>query len=883
MHSSPGERGRRILQAAVGRVCFFERLEGRLLLSAKSLPLWQISSDRGGRAADDVIVVQLDPNDSSRVQALVNGQSVGRRSLTRLRGIRILGGGGNDDIAADLPAGLGVTILGGAGNDTLAGGDGNDRLFGGLGDDEMEGGLGRDVLLGQAGDDLLNGEEGNDRLDGGGGGDTLAGGMGEDRLLGDSGNDQLSGGFGDDVLEGELDKDVLRGGDGADSLDGGAARDVIFREKIDYWHFNRFDITRADRRTNPLGQLGDAQALKQWVIESAVKQWKWAFGKPAHYWWRYPWIYDKTGGPEAMAPTGGTQNTDSPSSHSETNNQVAGVDEADIVKTDGQYIYLVRDNELVILDSWPADEVRIVSRTALEGYASGVYLDGDRLTILSQAWNYDWNYGGPMLDVALLPGQRMIAPYYGRSEAQVKVTVLDVSNRAAPQTLSETTLDGSLTSSRDIDGRLYLVLNTSGQAPEPAVVPADSDSSQKEVYESEASYRARLEAMPLAELLPGFETTARGEDGTETKVGGALVKAEDLWVPADKVDASSLFSVVLFDPTAAKPRPITATSVAGLSGQVYVSTDSLYVTSQSWDSPLGDWIGEHRTDIYKFALGADSIAYEGVGAVPGWVLNQFSMDDDGGNFRIATTTESGGRSNNVFVLQDKGQTLDIVGGLTELAFSERIYAARFVGDRGYLVTFRQTDPLFTLDLSDPAQPELKGVLEIPGYSSYLHPISDSLLIGFGRDGDESGRIGGLQVSLFDVSDLTDPKRLDMYRFDTPADTWSWSAAEWDHHAFNYFAEHQVLALPVLDYGWYNGTAKLEVLKVDPAKGFTSLGRVAQNGQVLRGVQIGDYLYSIGSKSVKVVAIDDPRQEVAVVKLADDSTDDGGGVEVVGAI
>jgi len=868
---------RPILSAAAHAVC--DRLESRLLLTAT---VWTINGDIDGTPTDDTIVVQLDPANSKQLQALVNDEVAATRLIKNVKSIVINGGGGDDDIAVDLGPDLDnidATILGGKGDDTITGGSGDDELRGGGGDDEVSGGLGDDDIWGGWGDDQLVGDEGSDDIVGQGDKDTIAGGLGDDTLAGGAGSDQISGGYDEDVLRGGDGKDTLRGGDGSDSMNGGQGSDAIFRQEIDYWKYDRFDRTKWDIRVNELQTVDDRDALKQKLIDLAMQRWQYSFDQPVWQWWNgcgggdvrivcaYGGAMD--GAPVPGTTRGGATSTPPPT-HSNTNTQEVGVDEADIVKTDGNYIYLVENNELVILDAWPADQTHIISRTPVidNGWIQGIYLDGDRVTIISTVWETG-QYPVPPVPMDVAGGSAAGGSLIARpiwcgcwSRPQVKVTVMDVSDRANPKKVNETTYDGSLTSSRKIDSRVYLVLDNNIDAPPPAIVQKDGNS----YYESAETYKARLEAMSLEELLPGY-TVSDSATGQQTR---GYLGETNLYIPNSVDDAQSMFSVVLMDLADANPGPKATTSVVGFSGDVYASTENLYVTTQSWDAPLRGWDGDPQTDIYKFALNADSVPLAGTGEVPGWVMNQFSMGENGNDFHIATTTQSGGISNNVFTLQDEGEHLDITGGITGLAFSERIYSARFIGDRGYLVTFRQIDPLFTLDLSDPTNPQVAGILKIPGYSSYLHPVGDNLLIGFGRDADASGHVLGLQASLFDVSNMSDPKLVGTYKFqDDPSHPgWYWtsSGAEWDQHAFSYFPDEKVLAVPILDWGWWNGQGKLALLKLDQSSGFTKLGDIQHDGQVLRSLRIDHFVYSIGTDAVKVISLDDPDTILTSVDL-----------------
>lgn len=903
-----GRKQRNIIRAAIGSVACFEQLEQRFLLSGNTA-IWHVKGDRAGSPADDTIVIEVNSNDATQLQATVNGIVIGTRQITNIGGIEIDGGAGNDDISIDLGVdneNIEVTLLGGAGDDTLNGGAGNDDLIGGGGNDQLDGGMGDDSLFGGPGNDQLAGDEGNDDLLGQLGNDTIAGGLGDDTLSGSAGKDQLSGGFGDDSIKGGDNSDTLRGGDGADTLAGNAGHDTVFREKLDHWKYDRFDVSKNDRRTNPLKKVDDTTQLKQRLIDAAMQEWQWALGQPAYPWWGYGCtevcLYAAMASNDSTAGTPLTRAPSEAPSHSNTNTQEVGVDEADLVKTDGDFIYLIQNNDLIIMDAWPADQTHIVSRTPIvtDGWASGIYLNGDTVTVISQVWQsgqYQWPTDlalnvdttvaptGNPTGAAVVDGLSVVlndsigrfwgGPWWGGwwSKPQTKITTLNVADRSAPTIVNTTTLDGSLDSSREIGTRVYLVLDNNIQAPRPDIIKNADETTY--IYESKDSYLARLQALSVDDLLPKFTTT--GPDGTTTIATGTLADPSNLYIANDADNIQNMFSVVLIDAADANPEPKSETSVLGFGGTVYASTDNLYVASQRWDAPMGNWWqGDLETDIYKFSLGTDSIGLEGVGEVPGYAINSFSMSENGADFRIATTTQTDGLSNNVFVLRDTGDTLDIVGGITGLAFSERIYSARFMADRLYLTTFRQVDPLFTIDLSDPTNPTVAGVLEIPGYSAYLHPIDNNFVLGLGRDADENGHVFGLQVSLFDVSDLHNPKLVSTYKFSNLTKdpggnewwtNWTSSPAEWDQHAFSYFPDQQVLAVPVLDYGWWNGNATLQILKVDTTTGFTKLGDIHHDTQVLRSIQIGDFLYSISDGDVKVVSINDPSQQLVDVDLS----------------
>ncbi len=879
---------------AVRRLPQLDGLEGRFLLAAHP-SLWRIA----GTQFNDTINVSVSQTDATQLTATVNGSVVSTRPIALVRNIVVTTGAGDDSITINLgvdQANIPVSVFARAGNDTIVGGTGNDYLNGGAGDDQVNGGMGNDYITDPIGNDLLVGDEGNDTICGGSGMDTLIGGMGDDRLHGGDGKDMLSGGYGSDTLRGNSGADILRGGEGTDRLNSGVGKDVVYSETDDRVINGSTDVLRNDFRTNPLISVDDPQTLKQQFIDQAVQRNKDSYGQPAYVWWQYYY----SGGPMlrgdvyAMATNSATN--PKPTDHSTTNTQVQGVDEADMVKTDGNYIYMVKDNQLVIVDAWPADESHVVSRTTLDGYGSDIYLDGSHLTVISTKWIYEDTPGDIYPVLPVLMDQEPIASkpvirsaaistrlinFWGwrPSKAQVVITVYDVSHAAQPAVISTTTIDGSLTSSRDINGQVYVVLDHYIDLPSPQMIPGKKADTY--VYESQDAYRARLEAMTLEELFPSYSTTFA--QVSVPAISGAILDTPGLYAPQTPGDESSMFSVVTFDATSDQPQITDTTAVVGCTGQIYMSSNSLFVAATGYDAPMGNWMGDCRTDIYKFTVDNAGVSFNGAGQVPGWIINSYAMDENNGYFHIATTTNqtttdtgdtTNTTSNNIFTMQSDGDTLEVTGSITGLALTERIYAARFTGDRAYLVTFRQMDPLFTIDLSDPANPVVAGELEMPGYSSYLQPIGDNLVFGIGRDADANGRVNGLKVSLFDVSDFANPLLVDTYKFTSDTDPskntwwfdWTSSPAEWDPHAISYFDQQQVLALPVLDWGWWNGSGRMELLKVDATSGFTEIGQIHHDGQVLRSLRIDNYVYSIGTDAIKVISLDDPSMDVADVPL-----------------
>jgi uncharacterized secreted protein with C-terminal beta-propeller domain len=301
-----------------------------------------------------------------------------------------------------------------------------------------------------------------------------------------------------------------------------------------------------------------------------------------------------------------------------------------------------------------------------------------------------------------------------------------------------------------------------------------------------------------------------------------------------------------------------------------------------------------KTIVHKIEINAGKIEYKTAGEVPGRVLNQFSMDENNGYFRIATTTGNWQleTSNHMYVL-DSG--LKVVGKVEDLAPGERIYSVRFMGSKAYMVTFRQVDPLFVIDLSNPRNPQVLGFLKIPGFSNYLHPYDDTHLIGIGRDATEQGRTLGLKLSLFDVSDFSNPKELSNYII---GDSWSTnSEAINEHKAFLFDKEKNLLVIPVSESSsetiidedtgkrtWkWNYWQGAYVFNLD-LSGFELKGKVSHfsetnetddedhwprydyAAQVRRSLYMDDVLYTISTKFVKMNDLNDIDTEINTVEL-----------------
>ena len=868
MRQQPRHARRRSIARQAPRLhAQLESLEPRLALAvSQTYGTWSITGDSDPAHPNDTILVDRNPANAAQLRAIVNGVVVSTIRESRVTTIRIFGGTGDDTITINIPGNTRIrTILdGGTGNDTITGGDGSDTILGGPGND------------------------------------TLSGGRGNDTLRGGAGADSLAGGLGNDTLQGDAGRDILRGGAGQNTLDGGAGIDTFYGARPnDRVRLAAGEQLIGNESTNPLRQTDNLDQLKSWYIDTAMAQWGGQLGKDA--WpWRY-WPVAMSAMSDASVVRGSTGSSPaSTGDFSGTNNQVAGVDEGDLVKTDGEHLFVLAGDGVDIVNALPADELGVVSHITTPGWERSLFLHGTRLTVISQE-----NTWAPVGTADADTSGRLSALSWWNHTWQphVNVTVIDVSTVASPTILEQTTLDGWLVDARAIDGRVLVVTQDNFDIPAPAVItipppihidpmpviPAPFDpgtgiasspilvdmrisscwpgylgDGTRYVYEDEASYRDRLEQAWETVALPHFTVTATGGSTTSE-----LLTAGHTYLPVKATD-NNLLSVVSFNVDDDTAGPDATTTVAGVSGSVYASTSNLYVSATHW----GNWWDTsdtgQTTNIYRFDLGADDVPLTAMGAVPGVTLNQFSLDEsDDGLLRVATTSGFGDTaSSGIYALAASAGNLQTIGSVTGLAPGERIYSVRFIGDRGYVSTFRQIDPLFVIDLANPARPRVVGQLKVPGFSSYLHPLDATHLLGIGRDVDpDTGRVRGLQLSIFDVGDPANPKRTATYTF--AGDGWqSWSAALWDHHALSWFAEQGILALPVQQGDWWAGSNGLVVFKVDTSstEAFTNLGEITHDGPVQRSVRIGEFLYSVSAGQVKVHRLDVPTVEVGSTRL-----------------
>jgi hypothetical protein len=591
--------------------------------------------------------------------------------------------------------------------------------------------------------------------------------------------------------------------------------------------------------TNPIAMTASRQcdAVRDLVIDSVVHQMVVGYGNNYYgygYGQGYPRGMAVDAGPapameKSSAPVAAgrssaapppsapmTQTTTAgPSHYTKTNTHEKGVDEADLVKTDGKYVYTLRNNELVIAKTWPVEKPDIVARLTFKTMApQQLYLHGDKLVLQGYATQ---------------PRQNQYM--YGST----RLIVVDAHDRAKPRLKSIYDVDGGTFSSRIVGDDIYLVQNGALQMP-PKLVETAQKVMQKIPRADQTSLRpweiqARL-AATLRRTIYNNLTTADVEAMLPAIYAGnkkTPLACDSLFMPPNNMQLG-LTALARISLTSSQTDLVGA-MVAG--GTVYASTDSLYIAAPHYNWNQQGY-STMQTQVHQFAL-ADKNGkprYVASGSVDGQILNEFALSEHNGDLRIATTdwNWSGAQGgNHLFVMRPRGNKLETIGSLRGLAKGERIYAGRMFGDKGYLVTFRQTDPLFTLDLSDPMRPRVVGELKINGFSNYIHPMGNDLLLTIGQDADSNGRVLGMHLQVFDVKDPANPKRRFHETFATKG-SYSYSAAQNDHHAFTYDPVTGTLALPYAEYNNGSNFQGLIAYRVDPKRGFKSLGRI-DHGQL----------------------------------------------------
>ncbi|MBT4158506.1 MAG: hypothetical protein HOD99_06685 [Planctomycetaceae bacterium] len=690
-----------------------------------------------------------------------------------------------------------------------------------------------------------------------------------------------------------------------------------------------------------LETFSSVDAYADWLVNQAVQQRQHMFGQPAY---RDLWV-DTHVIDEGLAfvssmdiaprvnSTGHTQES------STTNTQIAGVDEADFVEVDEDTLYALADGELSVIRDFSEASPELVGQITVEalGQTAGMYLFSDRLTIISHHHSDSLN--------SRSFHDRSVGTLSAFGRTQTTVVMLDVSNPAALSVVKRFTIDGELESSRMVNGQLRLVLSNRFASPFPDIIPNNPISDvvngpvspfgnqSRSMLVGPASRRQWLPSSNSSKVLGTYETA----ESYSLRVRRAVLESMSPQVYSVDANDNPLDVTALCHPTAIdvpqvgryqQLTTITAIDVIGEQHQpmvttgfftkgsleVFATTEDIYVFEQnatpSW-SGVGilPWV-QQSTNVTKVAFnsvesGSPRVSLVAQGTFRGTVLNQFAADEQAGFLRVVVETWDEGSG--VVVLEQQGESLSEVGALRGLASNENLYSVRFVGNRAYFVTFRQTDPLFVVDLSSPTDPVLLGELHVPGFSDFIQPIDEDYLLTIGSDADEmTGRMHGLQISIFDVSDSTNPLLVHKHLLtgDSSSSTEitgnRWHRGDGDHLAFGFFPDQGVITVPVqtrardnwggpIDFpvgipepifnqvpqfslrdtrgaGQRPPVQYLEVLSFDVESGINGIGVIDHASRIHRAVQIKGFLVGVSEGEVSVHSFSDPNTTLGSVPL-----------------
>jgi subtilisin-like proprotein convertase family protein len=655
-------------------------------------------------------------------------------------------------------------------------------------------------------------------------------------------------------------------------------------EAVRSWGFEVDQLRHRGCAHNPpsspaLMSLGNCTALRESIRDLAIQEIRRRF-TDGHF-----------GGPIIALRGAAEAQPSAAPAHSETNTQVRGVDEPDIVKTDGNLTYAVSGHQVRVYRTWPAADTALVQSLDVEGWPRELFLDNGRLVVLSGVQGE--GFSPPACRGLVCPMYLM--PIWWRPDAFTKVTVFDVRSGTA-RVVSETLLAGQYENARRMGSALRLVVRRELRWPNiqyyPEGVEWNSPEFDRRMDELEADAIRIVRDRELADWLP---QSYRVVNGRRVPMP---IDCSNYLLPRSTQEMG-LTSVVTMNLTNATEPSVQDTSLMASSSLIYQSAENLYLTgNHSWScwedyDKEGQFTYVHKLDVSR----PEQTTYAASGVVPGNVSNQFWLDEHAGYLRVASmnTRWNAERpedrtTNKVYVLGQTRSRLDVVGETPAMAPGEQIFGARFMGDRGFIVTFRQVDPLFTLDLSNPRSPTIRGELKIPGFSTYLHPLDQNYLFAIGNDFEEDGRTrNGVALTIFDVRNLAAPR---MVHKSVVGSTNGYSEALYDHKAFTMYRQpgssDVLLAIPFTDWiqnedpnsYWNSFQSTLKVFRVS-SRGILGLGEISHSDffrdnasnewgwwyqpQVRRGVFVEDFAYAISDAGVRVANVASLGTPVASVK------------------
>jgi hypothetical protein len=604
-----------------------------------------------------------------------------------------------------------------------------------------------------------------------------------------------------------------------------------------------------------------------------------------------------------------------PTDFTGTNNQVLDVDEADFIKTDGDYFYVASGGGVRIIDAWPAEDAAIVSELAVPGEARQLFVHDDRMLVYARAFRSTrGSYAQALESLYAAPCTYGYDCDFRGDGSETWVGVYDVSDRTAPVLEREIRLSGSLLAARRIGGVIHTLTEDGARLPDGRLMPerlasfdpqlapeitcdpelgyAQVTALFKDVHDANA---ARISAATRAELLPQVEDTA-----AETPIApcsAPLVPVQRSML-TELTQGSPLVLLTLASFDLESDQPVSVTSLESPPGASYATPTAWYIGVRD-GVPRASGVGNDVTLLHKLSLDGARAEYAGSGVAKGRVLNQFALDELDGVLRIAATTgfaPNPQTHSTVTLLREQNGRLNVVGTIDQLAPSEDIRSVRFQGAHGFVVTFKKTDPLFVLDLADPANPRVLAELKVPGFSTYIHPVDPTRLLTVGYDADDQGSFAfftGVRLQLFDVESLGAPRLVDAEIIGTRGSS---SEALVNHLAFTFARERGLLGLPLTicenatgagSFGQELAFSGLGIYRVSES-GLELLGRVAHppgtapaaalaqeycyswwtdaSSAVKRSYFFDDYVYSASEEVLKANALDDLDVDVSVVPL-----------------
>lgn len=506
-----------------------------------------------------------------------------------------------------------------------------------------------------------------------------------------------------------------------------------------------------------------------------------------------------------------TKSTDFASS---TNVQVQNVDEGDGIKVDNKYIYYLSKQRLIILNAESAESSEKIAEINFEEknfYPVEIYVEKDRLAVLGN------DTSGDVMKTVSTEDKELKCYAQGPSDSKFGIIIYDISDRKNPKEIRKVMIKGIYTSSKSrmINGKIYFV---STQYIGPV--------------------QRKLEELNEDDYKPKYVDTLKGEEEQ-------CIEFDKIYNIEEGSDSDYLMLVGI-DLNSDEDADIQ--TFLGTGGIIYSSEKNMYIATNEYEYDEDYNETDRKVKILKFELKDGKFVYKAQGEVNGQVENQFSMDENDDNFRIATITSE---ANNLYVLNDK---LEEIGKIEGLAQGERIYSVRYMGDKAYVVTFKQTDPFWVIDLSDVKNPKVLGEVKLPGYSTYLHPYDETHVIGFGY-GDETQR--ELKLVMFDVSDFANPKVL----FEIAVgDKYTYSELLYNHKAAIFSKEKNIIAFPITSSAGKKVNSRAVIYGIDLDNGFVLKGEVGggidnYEKQVRRIVYINNNYYVLSYVDVKVANMD----------------------------